>query len=170
MKSIANSQELIELLDSLKEIEGFPNAESEDILSLSEPPYYTACPNPYIKEFIDEHGNPYDSRKDNYSKTPFIRDIREGKHHPIYLAHTYHTKVPHQAVQKFIEYYTKPGDIIFDGFCGTGMVGIAAALSNRKAIISELSPFATFIANNFLNSLSPPIRNNFCVFMRDFKK
>ena len=104
MKSILNPKDLRSLLDSVKKIEGFPTANKEDILNLSEPPNYTACPNPYIKEFIEQQGKPYNINDDNYKKTPFTRDIREGKHHPIYLAHTYHTKVPHQAVQKYIEY------------------------------------------------------------------
>ena len=155
MKSGSFSENLRNQLDSVKNIEGFPKAEDEDILNLSEPPLYTTCPNPFIKDFIEKYGNPYDSKTDSYRRNPFVKDIREGKHHPIYLAHTYHTKVPHLAVQKFIEYYTNPGDIIFDGFCGTGMVGIAATLSNRVAILSEISPFATFIAYNFLDSLHP---------------
>jgi hypothetical protein len=29
-----------------RKIEGFPIGEDEDILALSDPPYYTACPNP----------------------------------------------------------------------------------------------------------------------------
>jgi hypothetical protein len=29
-------------------IEGFPLGEDKDILALSDPPYYTACPNPWI--------------------------------------------------------------------------------------------------------------------------
>ncbi len=155
MKRDLRQHNLKELLDSVKNIEGFPSADIEDIISLSDPPFYTACPNPYLKQFIEENGIPYDSKNDDYHKVAFIGDIKEGKHHPIYLLHTYHTKVPHQAVQKFIEYYTEPGDIIFDGFCGSGMIGVAASLSKRSAIISEISPFATNIANNFLNSLSP---------------
>jgi hypothetical protein len=35
-------------------IEGFPIGEDEDILALSDPPYYTACPNPWIKDFIEQ--------------------------------------------------------------------------------------------------------------------
>ena len=34
-----------------KAIEGFPIGEDEDILALSDPPYYTACPNPWIGDF-----------------------------------------------------------------------------------------------------------------------
>ena len=32
-------------------IEGFPIGEDEDILALSDPPYYTACPNPFVEDF-----------------------------------------------------------------------------------------------------------------------
>ena len=32
-------------LPYLKSIEGFPIGEDEDIIELSDPPYYTACPN-----------------------------------------------------------------------------------------------------------------------------
>ncbi len=31
---------------------GFPKGEDEDILRLSDPPYYTACPNPFSRDFI----------------------------------------------------------------------------------------------------------------------
>ncbi len=31
-----------------RKIEGFPIGSDEDILALSDPPYYTACPNPWI--------------------------------------------------------------------------------------------------------------------------
>ena len=31
-----------------RKIEGFPIGEDEDILALSDPPYYTACPNPFL--------------------------------------------------------------------------------------------------------------------------
>jgi DNA modification methylase len=146
---------LNELLDSVRNIDGFPIGKDEDIIALSDPPFYTACPNPYIKQFIEKHGKSYDSLTDTYLKEPFVGDVSEGKHHPIYTAHSYHTKVPHQAVQKFIEHYTKPGDIVFDGFCGTGMVGIAAVLSGRCAIVSEISTVATYIAYNLLNSIPP---------------
>jgi len=35
-----------------RKIEGFPIGSDEDILALSDPQYYTACPNPFIEEFI----------------------------------------------------------------------------------------------------------------------
>lgn len=88
---------------------------------------------------------------------------------------------------RYILYYTNPGDIIADTFCGTGMTGVAAQLcgnrkavaelgyrvdengkifepayvsgkiewrefsklGERKAILNDLSPAATFIAANY---------------------
>ena len=35
-----------------RKIEGFPIGSDEDILALSDPPYYTACPNPFIEDFV----------------------------------------------------------------------------------------------------------------------
>ena len=43
-------------IDNVRNIEGFPNGTDEDIIALSDAPYYTACPNPFIEEFIAENG------------------------------------------------------------------------------------------------------------------
>lgn len=162
-----------------RKIEGFPIGEDEDILTLSDPPYYTVCPNPFISEFFKHYGKQI-KPKNKYNRQPFITDVSEGKNHPIYIAHSYHTKVPHKAIMRFILHYTEPGDIIFDGFCGTGMTGVAAQLcadrvaveelgyrvdlngtilneagkpfsklGRRWAIQNDLSPVATFIACNY---------------------
>lgn len=158
-------------LDKVRDIEGFPIGTDEDIIALSDAPYYTACPNPFIKEFIKEYGTPYDEETDDYHREPFAADVSEGKNDPIYMAHTYHTKVPYKAIMRYILHYTKPGDIVFDGFCGTGMTGVAAQMcgtdnymlqqelkadennwGRRNAILNDLSPVATYITYNY-NSL-----------------
>ncbi len=144
-----NIEPLKDLLDEVRDIDGFPIAEDEDILELSDPPYYTACPNPYIKDFIEKHGTPYNVENDEYDRKPFVGDVSEGKFHKVYVAHTYHTKVPHEAIIKFIEHYTEEGNIVFDGFSGSGMTGAAAHSINRKAILSDLSPIASFLAYNY---------------------
>lgn len=159
-------------LDKVRHIEGFPIGRDEDIIALSRPPYYTACPNPFIEDFIREHGTPYDEATDDYHREPFAADVSEGKGDVVYGANNYHTKVPHKAIMRYILHYTKPGDIVFDGFCGTGMTGVAAQFcgcpehdfrlqieqemgkdnvrwGSRKAILSDLSPAATFIAHNY---------------------
>lgn len=113
-----------------RKIEGFPIGEDEDILALSDPPYYCACPNPWIGEFIKEWEREKPPKDDlfHYVREPFAADVSEGKNDPIYNAHSYHTKVPHKAIMRYILHYTEPGDIVFDGFCGTGMTGVAAQM------------------------------------------
>lgn len=157
-------------IDKVRNIEGFPIGTDEDIIALSDAPFYTACPNPFIEDFIKEYGTPYDEATDNYHREPFAADVSEGKNEPIYMAHSYHTKVPYKAITKFIEHYTNPGDLVFDGFCGTGMTGVAARAlgeksfyvdayedNSRHAIVSDLSPVASFLASNY-NSLIDPIK------------
>jgi DNA modification methylase len=168
-----------------RKIEGFPIGKDEDILALSDPPYYTACPNPWLGRFIKGYGTPYDP-KQPYHREPFAADVSEGKNHPIYNAHSYHTKVPHRAIMRYILHYTQPGDVVFDGFCGTGMTGVAAQLCGDRAevqalgyrvqdngtilnedgkpfsklggrltLLNDLSPAATFIAYNQTTRADP---------------
>ncbi len=170
---------LEKLREKLKEpefrkIEGFPIGEDEDILALSDPPYYTACPNPFIEDFIKHYGKPYDPEVP-YSKEPFAVDVSVGKTDAIYKAHSYHTKVPHLAIVPSILHYTEPGEVVLDGFCGSGMTGVAAQwcgsvpvdykrtlVANwaregrdkpnwgaRRVVLGDLAPAATFIAANY---------------------
>lgn len=171
--------ELRKKLPELKQIEGFPIGEDDDIINLSDPPYYTACPNPWLNDFIEEWEKEKvelekeGKRKANFEvKTPYAVDVSEGKNNPIYMAHAYHTKVPHPAIMRYILHYTQPGDIVFDGFCGTGMTGVAAQLCGsendvkalkeenaqigvRHGICSDLSPIASLIAATYNLKFDP---------------
>lgn len=71
-----------------------------------------------------------------------------GRNTAFYMAHSYHTKVPPEAIQPFIEHFTGRGDVVLDPFCGSGMTGVAAALAGRKAIVSDLSTVAAHLAWN----------------------
>ncbi|MBN1247676.1 MAG: DNA methylase [Anaerolineae bacterium] len=181
-------------------IEGFPIGEDKDILELSDPPYYTACPNPFMVEIAqrwqiertetrqelwlpDDRCDDGNKCQPAYQREPFAADVREGRSDAIYRAHTYHTKVPHKAIMRYILHYTDPGDVVLDGFCGTGMTGVAAQLCGnpkeiqelgyqvdksgrvldgnariahvgvRKALLVDLSPIATFVAHNYSSPL-----------------
>jgi hypothetical protein len=162
-----------------RKIEGFPLGDDEDILALSDPPYYTACPNPFLEDFLRQHARPFDANHDDYRVEPFASDVSEGKQDPICMAHTYHTKVPYRAIIRYILHYTRPGDVILDSFAGTGMTGLAAqmcgnpepefrrtietewanagqatpAWGRRFSLLCDLSPFATFLAHNFNSDL-----------------
>lgn len=159
-------EELRKKLPELKKMEGFPIGEDEDILNLSDPPYYTACPNPWLNDFIAEWEEEkkelekQGKRKADFEITePYAADVSEGKNNPIYRAHSYHTKVPHPAIMHYLKHYTNDGDIILDGFQGTGMAGVACKalkykeeLNNLRYIGIDLSPIANFISYNFNNN------------------
>lgn len=121
-----------------RKIEGFPIGSDEDILNLSDPPYYTACPNPWIGDFVAEWEAQKPASDEEYHREPFAADVSEGKNDPIYNAHSYHTKVPHKAIMRYILHYTNPGDIVFDGFCGTGMTGVAAQMCGDRETVASL--------------------------------
>lgn len=158
-----------------RKTEGFPIGANTDILAMSDPPYYTACPNPFLEEFIQHYGKPYDSETDDYHREPYAADVSEGKTDGIYTAHSYHTKVPHKAAARYILHYTNPGDVVLDGFAGSGMTGVAAQMcakpdpdfkysveterqaadlppvewGARRVVLNDLSPAATFISANY---------------------
>jgi hypothetical protein len=154
--------------------EGFPQGTDEAILAMSDPPYYTACPNPWLEDFVKHYGKPYD-RAVPYAREPLAVDVSVGKTDQLYKAHAYHTKVPHLAIVPSILHYTEPGDVVLDGFAGSGMTGVAAQWCGsappayrrelelewrksgrpapqwgaRRVILNDLSPAATFIAANY---------------------
>lgn len=175
-------EELRKKLPELKLVEGYPDGEDDDIINLSDPPYYTACPNPWLNSFIKEWEaekealiNSNERQVDKVVTEPYAADVSEGKNNTIYMAHGYHTKVPHPAIMRYILHYTEPGDIVFDGFAGTGMTGVAAYSCEkdgsdiqktiekeweqsfgvkpkwgiRHSICGDLSPYASMIAYNF---------------------
>ena len=65
-----------------RKIEGFSIGEDEDILTLNDPLYYTACPNPWIKDFIDEWEAVIADKPEDYhyQREPFAADVSEGKY------------------------------------------------------------------------------------------
>lgn len=121
-----------------------------------------------LQAFLAKHVRPYDPETDDYERPPFAVDIKEGKNDPIYNAHSYHTKVPPRSIIPYILHYTKPGDVVLDPFCGSGMTGVAAQMcanppqdilaqfpeladrvGPRVCILNDLSPAACHIAYNY---------------------
>jgi len=120
-------------LEIAKATEGFPQGSDSAIQAMSIPPYYTACPNPFINQIVATWQDQKKSRlaegqEAPYHREPFAYDVSEGKQDPIYKVHSYHTKVPPRAIVRYILHYTNPGDIVLDAFCGSGMTGVAAQL------------------------------------------
>lgn len=162
--STASSDRLADQLSDLHAIPGCPKGSDESILEMSAAPGHTACPNPFLREWVEEHRNDDTDRPD---PGPFASDSQAGKTSLVYRAHGYPTKVPHEAIMRLVLHYTRPGDIVLDGFCGTGMTGVAAQMCGtgdvklrttielemgkvewgpRRAVLQDLGPSATFIA------------------------
>lgn len=129
---------------AFRNIDGFPTGSDEDILALSDPPYYTACPNPFFHDFIS-HFSTQEKQTENYVRSPFVADVAVAKTDHLYKSHRYHTKVPYKAIAQYLLHYTNPGDIVLDGFCGTGMTGVAAGY------ISDPEPEILKAAESFHN-------------------
>jgi len=121
-----------------------------------------------LADFLVRHVKPYDPATDDYERPPFAADIKEGKNGPIYNAHSYHTKVPPRSIVPYILHYTRPGDVVLDPFCGSGMTGVAAEMcakpppdlieqfpelrervGPRVCVLNDLSPAACHIAYNY---------------------
>ena len=127
---------------------GFPIAPRDRLLDCSDPPRITFGPTPWLNDlFIKQHrdldtnhfaATTQQQETAAINRLPFATDVSEGKGHAIYNAHAYHTKVPHRAIMRYILHYTRPGDVVFDGFCGTGMTGVAAAACGDRAAVEAL--------------------------------
>jgi hypothetical protein len=148
-----------------RKIEGFPIGEDEDILTLSDPPYYTACPNPFIEDYLSAAVASHKSTK-LYHRNPYPAALEDSRNNRFVNAHSYATKVPHESVMRLFLHYTDPGDVVLDAFVGTGMTAVAAQLcgdksavdalgetggkiGGRHAIVSDLGPAATHLSYNF---------------------
>jgi DNA modification methylase len=128
---------------------GFPIGSDEAILRMSDPPYYTACPNPFLGDFFRASRDKTESsqsRKPPGAKSAFVGDISVDKADPMYRLATYYTKVPPAAIEALIRHYSDKGDVILDPFCGSGMTGVAALRLGRNAVLSDLSPLASLIS------------------------
>jgi 16S rRNA G966 N2-methylase RsmD len=64
----------------------------------------------------------------------------------IYEIHQSRSRKPSNVVARYIDYYTEPGDIVFDPFAGSGVTAIEAVRAGRKGIAVDLDPVSTFIS------------------------
>ena len=114
------------------------------------------APGDLVGGYLADSGDLPQSGGSQTATKPLSRQrVAGGRNSAFYLAHSYHTKVPPEAIEPFIEHYTKPGDVVLDPFCGSGMTGVAAALSGRRAILNDLSPAAIHLAWNHTRPCEP---------------
>lgn len=157
-------QKILGQEEQLQHWEGYPLGAAETILDRSAPPYHTACPNPFLEDFValwsqtDQADNPEPAQpaltqsERNHPSLAINPGVKTGIP---YLLHTYHSKLPPTTLATLIDHYCAAGDVILDPFAGSGMTGIAAqqvAAEQGKRLLciqNDLSPAATFIASNY---------------------
>jgi len=89
------------------------------------------------------------------SDQPFVAPRSVSRASGLFGAHSYHTKVPVEAIRPYVRHYTTPGAVVLDPFAGSGMTGIASALEGRQALLNDLSPAAVHIARNYTTPCDP---------------
>ncbi len=85
-------------------------------------------------------------------ETPKDSIILAKTHPPMYLVHKYWARKPYNVVKSYIQKYSKPGDIVLDPFCGSGVTVAETVLANRKAIGIDVNPFSIFLT---MGTLTP---------------
>jgi site-specific DNA-methyltransferase (adenine-specific) len=81
--------------------------------------------------------------KEGYAKTKPVASVWT-----ITLSNTdperigYPNQKPLRLVRPFIEVHTDEGDLVHDGFCGSGTVAIAASASDRRFLVGDRNPVA----------------------------
>ena len=63
--------------------------------------------------------------------------------------------MPAEAIEPHIEHHTRPGDLVLDPFCGSGMTGLAARRLGRNVILNDLSYGAAHLAWNLWEPCDP---------------
>ncbi len=144
----------------LRQWEGFPLGRDEAILALSEPPHYTACPNPALAQFVAEWEKRYARHAAPAAPPEQIQIAVGDKTSTAYHLHTYHSKIPPATLAALIDQHTENGNVVLDPFAGSGMSGLATGMvaaqtgKDLLCLQNDLSPAATFIANAYAASLN----------------
>ena len=63
----------------------------------------------------------------------YAQPMLASRNGPLYGAFPYPTKISPEAIALFVATHTDPGDIVFDGFAGSGTAGLAALLCERPS-------------------------------------
>jgi len=86
--------------------------------------------------------------------------------------HKYWARKPWFVIEKYISRYSNEKDLVIDPFCGSGLMGLEAAIQHRNFIGYDLNPIAAFLANNTLlvDFDTDSFDNEYKVIENDLKK
>lgn len=117
---------------------------------------------PYAIDRIGDLGSVVRLTNRRRSKKPVslsgLADLRLTDEHRqgdvLYGMVGYPSKIFYEHIAKFIEIFTREGDLVLDPMCGSGSTAIAALLKKRKCIAFDGSSAAAFIAKNYILPLN----------------
>jgi SAM-dependent methyltransferase len=69
--------------------------------------------------------------------------------------HPYCARFPSEVVETALEQYSKPGDSVFDPFCGSGTTLVAGLVKRRKVVGVDIDPLAVMISDVKCTPLAP---------------
>lgn len=117
--------------------------------------YYSGDkPNQNLRAFIDAH---LKSRQEcaQFSPQPYLKTIKATKANAVYNMHSFSSKKPFDAIEKYIINFSNEEELVLDPFCGSGGSLYCALKNGRKAIGIDISPAATFISRGFCTPYDP---------------
>jgi len=71
--------------------------------------------------------------------------------------HPYPARMIPQVARKLILRYSKPEDLVWDPFCGSGTALVESMLTGRNSIGTDLNPFAVFLSRVKTTPLDPEV-------------
>ena len=96
---------------------------------------------------------------------PYATDAISTRTGSTFGVHAYPTRINEKAIVPFILAHTRPGDLVFDGFAGSGSTGLAAAMCRtykpsenggaRKFVLYDIGSLPSFIARTLLTPVDP---------------
>ncbi|UCE14203.1 MAG: DNA adenine methylase [Candidatus Heimdallarchaeota archaeon] len=75
-------------------------------------------------------------------------------HSPMYVMHKFFARKQEDVIREYIQTYSNEGDVVFDPFCGSGVMVAEALRLGRKAVGVDINPVAIFITKNTVKKTS----------------
>ena len=65
---------------------------------------------------------------------------------PLHRFHSYCARFPSEIVEEALAQYTKPGDAVFDPFCGSGTTLVASLVHRRRVTGTDIDILAGMLS------------------------
>lgn len=126
----------------------------KESLKIPKSDYSRDMPNRNMRNFVGMCSAPFDGSSDK-PIMEFSGSLEGNRHSALYNFLGYPSKKPYEPIEQYIRYFSKPGDLLFDPFCGAGGLGTMASRIDRHCILIDSSPIATMISKAYCTYLDP---------------